>query len=83
MLNDPNNWMHYHIHIRATLGEVEGNQPLPTHAWSGLPICLKMVSKNESLKVLSWHLVKPSCSLEDDHTKRGSPIPVQGILDSA
>ena len=28
------NWTHYCIYIRVTLGEGGGNQPLPSHAWS-------------------------------------------------
>ena len=28
-------WVHYFIHIRVTLGKGGGNQPPPIHAWSG------------------------------------------------
>ena len=35
MISD--NWMHYIVHIRMTLGE-GGDQPLPSYAWSGLLI---------------------------------------------
>ena len=31
----PDNEKHYCIHVRVTLGEGTGNQPLPCHAWSG------------------------------------------------
>ena len=27
-------WMHYHVHVRATLGEGRGNQPLTSHVWT-------------------------------------------------
>ena len=30
--------MHYCIHSRVTLGEPEGDQPPPSHAWNGLLI---------------------------------------------
>ena len=34
----PDNLMHYCVHIRVTLGEGSGDQPPPSHAWSGLLI---------------------------------------------
>ena len=34
----PNNWMHYCVHVRVTLQEGKGDQPPPSHAWSGLLI---------------------------------------------
>ena len=37
-LTNPNSWMHSCIHVRVTLGEGMGNQPLPSYTWSGLLI---------------------------------------------
>ena len=31
-------WIHYCIHVRVTLGEGRGDQPLPLHTWTGLLI---------------------------------------------
>ena len=43
----PNNWMHYCIHIRVTLGEGRGNQLPPSHVWNGLLICCKKHAQRE------------------------------------
>ena len=32
------NYTHYYIHVRVTIGEGGGDQPQPSHAWSGLLI---------------------------------------------
>ena len=34
----PDDWTHYCVHVRVTLGEGRGNQPPPSHTWSGLLI---------------------------------------------
>ena len=52
----PDNWMHYCVHIRVTLEDRKGDQPLPHHAWSGsliTNILQEAVLEIKSLKLWS------------------------------
>ena len=81
----PNNWMHYCVHIRVTLGNEVGNQPPPSHAWSWSLIANMFQDglKEWITEPVVLEMGKPFHSLEEDLAKRVSSTPVQGIMDSA
>ena len=78
-------WMCYCIHIRVTLGKGGGNEPLPSHAWSGLLIA-DMFQEGLEEWIIKTVVLAPgrqSYSLDDDHSKKGSPWEMPGMSDSA
>ena len=74
----PENCMFYCSHVRVTLGE-GGNCPPPSHAWSGLLIADVFHDDHQEWITEAVVLAqgRPSCSLEEDGAKKGSPIQVQ------
>ena len=67
--------MHYCVHIRVTLGEGGGDQPPPSHTWSGLLIMdvFKNGLEEQITEVFSLPQGRQSYSLDDGHSKKGSP----------
>ena len=75
-------WIRYCAHISDFRG---GNQPPPSHAWSGLLIVDMFQDglKERIIEAVDLAWGKLSCSLEDNHARWGFPLEVKGTLDSA
>ena len=81
----PYNWMHCCVHIRVSLGEMEGDQSPPSHAWSGL-LPADMFQDGLEIWITKAVVLAPREAIlffgRQSH-KGGIPFPVQGTLDSA
>ena len=76
--------MCYCIYVRVTLREGGGNQPQPSHAWSGSLIA-DIFQDDLEEPITEAVVLAPGEAisfLDNDHSKRGSPWEYPGMLDS-
>ena len=68
------------LHSHQSDSRGGGDHPPPSHTWSGLLIADMFQDglEEQITKAVVLASGRPSCSLKDDCTKRGSPIQVQG-----
>ena len=77
----PEDQMCYCILVRVTFGEGGGNQPSPSHAWSGSLIVdmFQKGLKEQITKVVVLVPGKAILFLDNNHTSKGSPWEVSGM----
>ena len=78
-------WMHYCVQVRVTLGEGGGDQRPPSQAWTGLLIADMFQDGLEEWITEAVVLVPVELILflVNDHSKRVFTLVMQGMLDSA
>ena len=86
LLNHPQWWMCYCIHIRVTLEEGKHDHPPPSHTWSGLLIdnILQEACPGDWItEAVVLVTGEQSCSSEGNFSRRGSSIAIHRMLSLA
>ena len=81
----PDNWTHYCVHVRVTLGEGRGDQPALSHVWSGLQITDMLQESCPGDWITETVVLTPGKQFFFGRClhREGSPYRVQMVLNSA